>query len=225
MLKTLLDGEFPDDLFCCLSERPVIPSPEMSYEVIEIPGRDGSLTIEKGYQDITFDCQYNVLELYNVKALMRRIKAFFLGKKTLRLSDDTVLYKIKRMVISEIDNEEEQYGAFTVTFTCDPFQYDLESDFDLSTSGNLRNPGSYFSQPYLKVYGSGTLTVNGKAFVIRDVADFIELDCETWNAYKGGQDMNHHVLGDYPVFAPGDNQVSFSGSIRRITGEGRWRHV
>lgn len=225
MLKTLLDGSFPDDLKCCLSERPVIPTPEMDYEAIDVPGRDGSLTIEKGYKDISFECHYNVLESYNIKALMRKIKAFFLGKTRLQFSDDTVYYKIKQVVVSEVANEEEGYGTFTVSFTCDPFQYALTSSFDLRATGSVDNPGSYRSLPYLRIYGSGTLTINGKSLVLRDVTDYIELDCELWNAYKGREDMNQHMTGEFPILVPGRNTVSWSGGISRVTGEGRWRFV
>ncbi|MGT2682997.1 phage tail domain-containing protein [Streptococcus porci] len=225
MLKTFLDGKFPDDLPFCLAERPAIPTAEMAYEDIEIPGRDGNLTVENGYKDIVISCEYNLLEAYNIKGLLRRIKAFFIGKKELRFDDDVVFYKIKKVAISEIDNSEAGYGSFTVSFTCDPFQYEVSDTISMSTQGTLKNPGGYFSRPYLKVFGSGTLSINGMSVVLKDVSDYIEIDCEAMNAYKGTVDMNSHMTGEFPTLKVGDNKISWSGNISRIEGKGRWRYV
>lgn len=225
MLKTLLDGSFPDELGCCLAVRPVIPSPEMEYEDIDIPGRDGTLTREKGYKNIRFDCQYNILEDGNIKPLVRKIKGFFNGKKTVRLSDDEVFYKIKKIVFSDIENEVAEYGLFTVSFECDPFQYALSSAIELVNGAVFQNPGTYHSKPYLKVYGSGTLVVNGQSIVIRDVNDYIEIDSDLQNAFRGKVDMNQNMVGEFPEFKIGSNRVSWSGNIRRVSGEGRWRFL
>lgn len=225
MLKTLLDGQFPDNLPFCLTERPIIPTPDMDYDDIEIPGRDGTLTIENGYKNITIPCEYNILEDYNVKALTRKIKAFFLNKKTLRFSDDTVFYKIKKIQFSDIENDIEEYGLFKITFELDPFQYELTSAFDITKPGIITNPGSYKSLPYLKIYGSGTLVINNQSIIIQDVADYIELDCDIGNAYKGQLDMNEHMRGEFPFFKVGENSISWSGNITKISGHGNWRHV
>lgn len=225
MLKTLLDGQFPDELSVCLVERPDIPTPEMDYEEIEIPGRDGKLVIENGYKDITVICEYNVLEFENIKPLIRRIKAFFLNKRTLQFSDDTVFYKIKKISLSDIENEIEGYGLFKVTFELDPFQYELQSAINMTQAGNLINPGSYHALPSLKVYGSGTLVINGKPIVLMDVAEYIEIDCESGNAFKGTVDMNSHMKGEFPVLQVGNNSISWSGNITKMTGNGNWRYI
>ncbi|CYU97996.1 phage tail domain-containing protein [Streptococcus suis] len=225
MLKSLLDGSFPDSLKCCLATRPVIPSPEMEYEDISIPGRDGSLTRELGYKNIPIECEYNMLEEVNIKSLVRTVKGFFVGKKTLRFSDDDVYYKIKKIQFSDIENEVAEYGLFRVTFECDPFQYALNSSVSLVNGQSFQNMGTYRSKPYLKVFGSGTLTVNGKSIILRDVGDYIELDSDLQNAYRGNVDMNRNMVGEFPEFVPGTNRVSWSGNITKIICEGRWRYL
>lgn len=90
---------------------------------------------------------------------------------------------------------------------------------------SFQNIGTYRSKPYLKVFGSGTLTVNGKSIVLRDVGDYIELDSDLQNAYRGTVDMNRNMVGEFPEFVPGTNRVSWSGNITRVICEGRWRYL
>ena len=135
------------------------------------------------------------------------------------------MYTFLKIQFSDIENEVAEYGRFTVTFECDPFQYALNSSVSLVNGQSFQNIGTYRSKPYLQVFGSGTLTVNGKSIILRDVGDYIELDSDLQNAYRGNVDMNRNMVGEFPEFVPGTNRVSWSGNITKVICEGRWRYI
>lgn len=37
--------------------------------------------------------------------------------------------------------------------------------------------------------------------------------------------MNEHMIGEFPFFKVGENSISWSGNITKISGHGNWRHV
>ena len=74
-------------------------------------------------------------------------------------------------------------------------------------------------KPYIKVNGSGiiTLTLNNKSIVLKDIQEYIELDCELEEAYKNNLNCNSKVeCEDFPVLIPGINNISWTGNVSNI---------
>ncbi|MCQ6329042.1 phage tail domain-containing protein, partial [Bacillus cereus] len=160
------------DYLLCMVERPDIPTAKEKIEFIEVPGREnGSLTKNNGYEDVTFKIDFNLLEDYNIKPLLRRIKAWLLNAKTLSFTDDNVYRKIKSVEIGSIANEIEEYGQFEVTFVADPFEYAILQPLEITKTTTLVNSGTKYSLPKITIYGSGsiTVTINDVSFLIKNV--------------------------------------------------------
>ncbi|MEH7490828.1 phage tail domain-containing protein [Neobacillus niacini] len=227
ILDTLLDGLASQSLNLAITERPEIPTPQQVVESIEVEGRHGSLTRLGAFKDISFPIEYNILEYENIKPLLRQIRGYFFGKKTLQFTDDHVFYKIKSLQISETNNEIEEYGLFTVTFVCDPFQYELNNSLTIMQPTTLFNPGTIESEPILTVYGNGDLiiTINGVPIMLEDVVDYVVVDSELMNSYKGDVSKNNLMTGDFPLFIPGKNTISWEGSVSKIVIEPGWRYI
>lgn len=227
-MKTLLDGLWPDDLKCSVAERPLIPTPQLNVIFESIPGRDGSLTIEDSYEDIEIKVKYNILEDINIKPLIRKIKGFLVGKNKLQFDDDNIFYKIKNIVIDDIDNEIYNYGAFYIVYRCDPFQYDSNLTIENITNGKTINYlGTRFGQPTIKLAGTGKIRifVNEKEFVIKSLDTNIIIDSELENAYKGSVNLNHMVDGEYPILNPGNNTIRWIGTLTSFVCEVRNRYI
>ena len=61
-----------------LASRPLVRLGRMRYEVITVPGRDGELTREEGYEPTTIEVEFNWLEANqsnNAQATRRKLSA------------------------------------------------------------------------------------------------------------------------------------------------------
>ena len=117
--------------------------------------------------------------------------------------------------------------SFTVTFRCKPFLYlDSSADVTVTASGTtITNPGAVDSEPLIKVYGSGdiTLMVGTQIVELEDVSSQIFLDSEIQEAYKGTTSMNSAMSGEFPKLLPGMNAISWTGNVTSIVITPRWR--
>lgn len=226
-IESLLDGVSNESLDISITVRPNIPAPELETEFFEIEGRHGYLTKIKKFKDIQFDVEYNILEMLNVKPLLRKIRGFFYGKSMLQFSDDDIYYKIKSAQIGGTNNEIEEYGKFTVTFTCDPFQYEAQARETITAPVTIINPGTVESEPYLKVYGTGdiTLTINTKNVYLYGVDGYAEIDSQDMEYHKDLLPIENGMGGDFPIFEVGENDITWTGTVTKIEMDGRWRYI
>ena len=85
----------------------------------------------------------------------------------------------------------------------------------------IYNAGNTYSKPRMTVYGSGVinLSLNGSQIFVMDIeSDYITIDVETMQAYKGDTLKNRFVSGDYEDlrFKPGENVISWDGNVSTI---------
>ncbi|MEI2313663.1 phage tail domain-containing protein [Bacillus nitratireducens] len=226
MLDIGIDTELASDYLMCMVDRPVIPTAKQKVEHIEVSGRHGSLTKKGAFEDVPLKIKFNLLEEENIKPLIRRIKAWFMDGKILYFTDDEVYRKIKSVEIGDIANEIEEYGEFEVEFTLDPFEYVDTAPVVLTKPESILNPGTIESEPKLMIYGSGdvTVTINDVSFRIKGVAYSVIIDSELLEAYAGTTSMNSKMIGEFPLFKPGINTISWSESVTKIIVEPRWRY-
>lgn len=113
----------------------------------------------------------------------------------------------------------------SVDFSLDPKM--LDNDLD---SCNVFNRGNTKSRPIITLYGSETikLSINGTLLYTIELgsAEYITLDGEEMNAYKGDILMNRYVTGDYDdlQLKIGMNTISWDGNASQIEIENvsRW---
>ena len=210
-----------------IRERVSIPAPQKKYEEIEVVGRSGKLIKELGYEDIEINVQFNFFETENIPKKIRQLTPLLLNTKTISFTDDNeVFYKVKKVSISDISREIRVFGFFNINFTLEPFSY-LANSFPikLTTGTKLTNLGTYESEPYIKITGSGnvTLNINNKELQLKAVDGYIEIDSEAKETHKSYESMNHKKVGDYPVFQVGQNSISWTGTVTSVEIEPRWR--
>lgn len=228
MLDIRIDDKLGRFYHVCMVDRPNIPSAKEKIEFINIPGREnGALTKKDGYEDVEFTINFNLLEDYNVKPLLRKIKAWLRNAKILSFTDDNVYRKIKSVDIGDIDNQFEEYGQFEVTFKSDPYEYIIEQPIELVTGMTVMNYGTLYSLPKFTITGSGTITVyvNGIAFQIKDVANSVVVDSDLLLCYSGSFPMNNKMIGNFPILKEGENTISWTGTVSKVELETRGRYV
>ena len=93
----------------------------------------------------------------------------------------------------------------------------------LTAEGAFVNPTAFEAKPFFRVYGtSGTLTVGNTAIEISEIDEYIDIDCDTQNAFKGTENCNSKVTPDFPSFPAGQTGVMFSGGITSVMVIPRW---
>lgn len=221
------------DLGLAIEHRPNIPIAEKDIRQIYVPNRNGSLTEDLGtYRDIeisiTFGFKAKDRDNFGYKCRMIKMWLLNIQDNKLSFSDDEVYYKVKNIKFDEegIERGLRTLGKFTVTFVCDPFSY-LDSELITITKNNstIYNYGTFESQPYIKIFATGdiTLNINDRFIKFINVEDCIELDSEMMECYKGNKNCNNKIYGEFPILKTGKNNISWTGNVSKIEINPRWR--
>jgi predicted phage tail component-like protein len=219
-----------DDFGLIVERRPIIPIPKRRIEQITVAGRNGSLTQDEGtYEDIEIPVEFALVDRENVYERARLIKSWLMGSGSLVISDDADrLYKVKFIRLSDIDRFMVIVGRFTATFVCEPFTYSTNDEPIILTSPTtIYNPGTHYSDPYIKITGTGdiTLTINGTPITLTGVDTYIELDSDIGECYKANTPLNNKMTGDFPKLQPEDNTITWTGTVSKIDLVPRWRWI
>ncbi len=128
---------------------------------------------------------------------------------------------------AETERKTFNYLWFYITNAVD-FTLNLQMLDDDLDSCKVFNRGNTISRPTLTLYGSGTvkLSINGVELFQITIDEYITIDAEAMNAYKGDVLKNRSVIGDYAdlVLNVGANIISWDGNITKIEIEkgSRW---
>lgn len=220
-----------DDFGILISKRPSIPSPKRRISFIDIPGRDSTLRFDEGtFEDITIALECSVKDSSNITSKIDDIKAwlFTAGESDLIFSfqDDK---KYIAQVVNQIDFKQvfKIFGEFIIIFNCRPFKYLVAKQVTtLLTSGIITNIGTIYSEPIIKVYGTGNgmLTVGTQVINLTGISGNIVIDSTIQDAYTAdGSNLNNKMSGEFPILNVGNNPISWSGGITQVEITPNWR--
>lgn len=79
----------------------------------------------------------------------------------------------------------------------------------------IYNNGTIEAKPILKLYGSGdiTITINNNNVTIKNLDEYVIIDSEMMNCYKGTELRNNKMIGDFPILKVGENKFSYIGNL------------
>ncbi|KEI92229.1 distal tail protein Dit [Clostridium botulinum] len=201
---------------------PNITTPEKREEKIIIPGRDGYLTqSDGGYEGevkpVEFDIKHDNFD---------DIKQWLTGSGEVIFSNEPDRY-YKARIINKLDLARvlEKFHSGIIQFDCQPFGYLQDELIEITNSTTIYNQANVNSQPYIKIYGNGyaTLKINNEVIKLTNISDYIELDSEMMECYKSNVPLNHLMIGEFPIFQVGQNNISWTGNISKIEIIPRWR--
>lgn len=233
------NGHRSDEFDLRIQNKSIYSVPKFDASAIAIPGRDGDLLNPSGRfgnVNITYTCFVPAKSIQDLSDKLTRIKNWLYDKAN-QYHDlaDSYDDKFKRRAVFnnklDISDEARKIGVFTLTFSCLPFRYLLAGLEVINTTDTItvRNPFNFSSKPYLKVYGSGegTLVIQNeegnKMWQFSGIDEYVEVDSELMNFFKGAELKNSSVSGyGFPLFAKGDNVLSFNGGITRLEIIPRW---
>ena len=216
------------DLGIRITQPPVIPVSKRIVDSIEVDGREGTLTILRGWEDVVFTLKVALIGA-NLHSKFREILPTILSAKTIHFSNDSsVYYNVKHVSAGALERRLSTLSEFPLTFTCSPFRYLRNvAPITLTSSGNLANIGTVYSLPKITVYGTGnrTLTVNGRAVILNILSGNLTLDSELKLCYFGNVAQNQNMQGEFPILEVGSNTITLGSGISRVEIEGRWRSL
>lgn len=229
----IYNGIKSSDLGVYIQNKNTFSSPKYDASFVSIPGRNGDLISSNGRYpntSISYTCFIAAKSIEELSDKVTIVKNW-LYKEPDRYHDliDSYDLKFKRIALFntklDISDEVNKIGTFTVVFSCKPQRY-LVSTLEKETYTEefvVNNPYSLNAKPYLKIYGSGdiTLTISSegtnKIWIIKNVEDFIECDSELMNFYKETELQNGKVTGDdFPELFTGDNSIAWKGDVTKV---------
>lgn len=193
---------------------------ERDVDVISVPGRNGDLTIDNGrFRNIPIVYPAFIYDQFDQNvAAFRNILLSARGFKRLEDSYHPLEYRRARYVGPFAPEVVDWLaaGEFEIEFDCDPrrFLKKGEEELTLTTGSSIKNPTMFDAKPLIRVYGTGTMTVNGISVTVSTANSYTDIDCELQEAYKGSTNCNGNITltnGEFPYLSPGANTITFTG--------------
>lgn len=224
------NGRSSDEFGLYVEYYPPRPVPERKVERVSVPGRSGDIFFpQDAFSNVkqSYDI-YISAEARGLPIIADPIVAWLSVPGYARLEDnyDPEIYRMAMFVGGiDITNIINCFGRATITFDCMPQRWLKSGEIPqhFTNAGALVNPTGMKALPLITVSGSGagTLTVGDDTLTLSD-CNGIVLDSEAQNAYRGTENMNATVSGDFPVLKAGQTTISWAGGITSIKIVPRW---
>ena len=231
-------GEDSTNYGIVVGQSPSFERPTRKQQVYSIPGRNGSVVIpQDAWEDVVRS--YNVWIAEQMEedsggivtgTLAERIDAFMAvlnSQKGYQRLEDNFEPDIYRLAYysggNEFTNNMIQYGESTLKFTCRPerFLKSGETAITVTNGSTLVNPTKFIAKPliHIEVASQTTITVAiGDNTISASVLDYINIDCETMNAYRlTSENKNGDISGNFPVIPTGSSTVGITGTATLVT--------
>lgn len=202
-------------------------APSRSVDMIEVPGRNGDLLVDNGnYNNIIGT--YSVAIMGDVAKNTDRLKYLLYSQKGYQRLYDSDLKGFHRVAAfnSGFDLMEIDAGVVKLTFDCKPFKYSIlgEKTIIFNDEGKLFNKYFEPAKPIITVFGSGqgNVYIGNQTITISNIDEYVTIDAEMQDAFKGLENKNATVSTADVVLAPGNSLVSFSGGVTKVEIKPRW---
>lgn len=228
-------GKSSRDFCLKIKEINNLSSPSRALDIHEVLGRNGELIIDNGNYNnfhLQIECFIDGRPERNGKELSLAELADEL-KSWLQTSFEYSPIQIEGQDFyyegycdNSLDIKElfTNFGEVLITFNCKPYRKKDSDKITITQSGTTIANEHMDSEPYVKVYGTGdiTLTIGDQTIKLVNVENYIELDSELMNCFKDNVNQNNRMIGDFPLLRKGDNSVTWSGKVTKIEIEPRW---
>lgn len=213
-----------------LQSMPPVIRPEERVGHVTIPGRAGEMTLTEGV-DIYNSYIQTIPMTVKTKENVRAVEAWLRGEGYVTFSGQPDL-KQKARVINAVNFQKHGRNSVwwdgEVQFYCDPIKHAVtENAIELTTSGaTVTNAGDLRGYPRIAITGSGIVTVasGGATLTLPECVDGWVIDCENEWILAGNTPQMNACSGDFPIFNPGENVVTFTGATK-LTITPNWRYL
>lgn len=203
-------------------------APKRSVEVAHVLGKNGDVILDNGRYENT-KATYTVVIMGDVPKNTDRLKYLLysqIGYQRLYDSNRKGFYR-KAAFYDGFDISGINHGKCKITFDCNPYQYDINGDIDVtfSSAGNIINPYYEPSKPKITVSGNGEGYVNigNQTIHILDMNEEITIDSEVQEVYNSNMENKNASVSLSDIYLlPGSNSISFTGGVTSVIITPRW---
>ena len=214
-------------------------APERDVTEVEVPGRNGTLTIDNGrFKNITVT--YPGVMIFHTRSSFASqvlaVNAWLASKPGYRRLEDDYhpeYFRLARFVNgAEWETEAiNSAGRANIQFDCDPrrFLKSGETAVTKTASGYINNPTPFDALPLITVNGTGEgeIRVAGMLISISEIGGSVTLDCESWRAYHVNQGgiitaRDDTITGSFPALHPGRSYIRLYGGVTSVDITPRW---
>lgn len=216
-----------------ISGNSVYNGSEPNVDTVKVPGRNGDLVYSNRRYN-NFRLAYSSAIPSRFSAKFPALRAYLYSKIGYRKIVDSYFPDMYRMgrVVGATNPSNIGWSAdaatFKIEFDCKPQHYYI-SGLTVNTftaSGEIINPTLFDALPIIRVYGTGSITVNGSTVTIgaHNYA-YTDLDCEIQDAFCEDANLNAFVTvtsDEFPVLSPGTNNITIGSGITKVEITPRW---
>ena len=117
---------------------------------------------------------------------------------------------------------------FRVSFKVDPFFYldDGEEVITITEPIKLINPGTYYSEPLITVFGNENiiLNINSQFIELKNVNNHVTIDSNLQVVYRDTLNQPEVFRGNnFPIFDTGEINITWDKNVSKIEIIPRWR--
>lgn len=218
-----------DDFKVFATNAGVYSAPARNFESISVAGRSGNLLMENNKFD-NVEHQYPVAIYEDFNANFPALKSFLLSQKGYqRLSDTFYPDEFYLATFSRFDSINQPLmhgskGSCILVFERKPQRYlkSGEKKLTFTAAGSLKNPTLFKALPFITVYGSGTLTINGVSLTIDTDYAHLDIDCDLQEVLQTDGNLDITLTnGEFPYLKEGINNITFTG-LSKVEIIPRW---
>lgn len=199
-------------------------TPGRDYDEIEVPGRNGSLLIDRGrYKTIGRDFDFVITKLASYPSIEAQLNSISNWLNSAKGWQDLTFdgdpdYTYRAAITSSLnfDRESPNRATGTISFIVHPVKFlnTGRNSVAVTTGLTLVNPYAIESLPKITINGTGGGTFNfcSTAFRLQNVTKGIVIDVQNQSAISlnDGLPAYSQVLTyPFPTLVPGDNKITF----------------
>ena len=223
------NGYYSNEMGLIVAEKDIYSAPAYDQQFVSVPGRNGDIIIDNGRYnntDVSYTCYCK-----DLSANMKAVRQWLCRPGYFKLTDpyDPLYFRYAAFASKlKVDELLCNVGKAELVFNCKPFRYSVagQTKQTLTASGTITNPESFASLPYIKITGSGAVTLNigAKAYSFTSVPTYLEVNSELMSCYKGSTLYNNRIgFSEFPILQPGGNSISWTGSVTKVEIIPNWR--
>jgi predicted phage tail component-like protein len=200
-----------DDMHLYIEHLPPIIKPPERYDLIKTSGSSIVRINEQGYDiyEKTVAIGFNE---QNIESVMNWLR----GQGQLIFSNELDKY-YDVYIPNQIDYEKAlRFRKANIVFLTQPYKH--ATGEEETTSRIVINQGNTECLPLMTIYGSGAvdILINGVKACSVTISEYVTLDSEEQDAYKGSVLQNRVMVGEFPKLSPGENTLTFAGNVTNV---------
>lgn len=234
------NGKRSDEMNLTISPETAETSPGHDIEFIEVMGKDGELAIDnERLKAFPYPIHTNFRPKdKNIDAaasdISRWLKTDVRYKPLLLSWQPNYVYIAIFYEQFDIKETLPKFGKLPLNFRCQPYKYrkDGQESISLTNGQTLTNKEKRVAKPLIKVTGTGNVTLKNNGVdwaILSSVDEHITIDSKSMSVYKDKlfqfTKMNANLSPLFPVLSPGNNTITWTGSVESVEIIPRWEAV